>query len=186
MIIGMNKTEINCITQNEIIDSVLNLYKTELGKDYEQYKNHVYRVFNLSVPYILSNKNITNLAITCAFHDIGIWTNNTFDYLSPSIKLAKKYCVDNNLDFRTIDDIEIMISKHHKLTKIKNNDLAEIFRISDLVDLTWGFIRKGRSKQDIKMLKKTFPNKGFHLNLTKLFFKNLFINPLNPLPMYKI
>jgi hypothetical protein len=172
--------------QNEIIDSILYSYKNDLGKHFEQYRNHVYRVYNFAVPYVTLEKEIKILSIASAFHDLGIWTHDTFDYLKPSIALAKKYSEINNLNAEAITEIETIINEHHKLSRVKTSKLAEIFRQADMVDLTWGLIRNGRTIANIKMMKKVFPNKGFHVHLTKLFFNNLLKYPLKPLPMYKL
>ncbi len=60
-----------------------------MGADYDKYKNHVYRVF-LNCLLIDSEKNNEEkYAIASVFHDVGIWTNHTFDYLDPSIEQAK-------------------------------------------------------------------------------------------------
>jgi hypothetical protein len=133
-----------------------------------------------------SDRAVEIISIAVAFHDIGIWTNKTFDYINPSIELVKKYASENDLDSDKIDEIVLIIREHHKLTKITRSALAEQFRQSDLIDLTFGLIRNGRSKEDIQLIKKTFPNKGFHLYLVRLFLKNLFTNPGRPLPMYKL
>jgi len=175
-----------CVTQNEIIDQILHSFKKELGNNYEAYKNHVYRVYNYSLPYIQSENDIKIISIAAAFHDLGIWTNNTFDYLKPSIDLAIQYAINNNLDNSTLIEIETIISEHHKLSRVKTSKLAEIFRQSDMVDLTLGIIRKSRNKNDIKVIRSTFPNRGFHAYLFKLFFKNLVKHPTKPLPMYKL
>jgi hypothetical protein len=31
------------------------------------------------------------IAIAGVFHDLGIWTNKTFDYIAPSVVLAREY-----------------------------------------------------------------------------------------------
>jgi len=172
-------------TRNSIIDNILNTHKADLGNDFEQYRNHVYRVYNFAIPYVGSDRDIETLSIAVAFHDLGIWTNRTFDYLEPSIDLAKAYSADHHLPVETIADLETIITNHHKLTRIKTSALAEIFRQADLVDLTLGIIRCGRMKKDIVLIRKAFPNKGFHRNLLWLFLRNLLKNPLRPLPMYK-
>lgn len=175
----------HCITQNEIIDSILISYKEDLGRYFEQYRNHVFRVYNLAIPFMSDNKDIEIISIASAFHDLGIWTNNTFDYIKPSIDLAKQFCISNNFDASEIIEIETIIENHHKLSKVKTSKLAEILRQADLIDLTLGLIRKGRESKYIRVLKKTFPNKGFHLFLSWIFLKNLLKNPFKPLPMYK-
>ena|ERR1035437_8194179 len=173
------------IKQNEIIDFILHSYKEDLGIDFELYHNHVYRVFNYAIANITSDLDHRKIAIAVAFHDLGIWTNNTFDYINPSKALAKKYCVIHSIDDASIVDIERMIDDHHKLTKITDNELSEVFRQADLTDLSWGLIHRSMKQTDIRKIKQLFPNKGFHRNLCGLFFKNLFINPLRPLPMFK-
>ena len=175
-----------CITQNDTIDLILNSYKVDLGDSFEQYRNHVYRVYNFAIQGLTNQRDIKTMSIAVAFHDIGIWTNKTFDYIQPSIDLAKLYCLINSIDTASIVDIELIIRDHHKLSKIKNNRLAEIFRQADLIDLSLGLIRKQIDNTVIRMIKNSFPNKGFHLYLCRLFMRNLFLNPLRPLPMYKL
>ncbi|MCX6266750.1 MAG: HD domain-containing protein [Bacteroidetes bacterium] len=176
----------NCVTQNIIIDSILDASRKDLGNDFEQYRNHVYRVFNLAIPYVSESRNMDTLSVAAAFHDLGIWTGKTFDYLEPSIALARRYATVHDLDARTTLEIETIISNHHKLSEVRNSQLAEVFRQADLVDLSLGLIRCSRTRRDIRLVRKTFPNKGFHYNLFRFFLKNLLKNPLNPLPMYKL
>ncbi len=173
------------ITNNDIIDSILNSYKYALKNNLEAYQNHVYRVFNLALPYVKPGKDHETLSIAAAFHDLGIWTHNTFDYLGPSVELATQYSLARNLDAATESDITSIIKEHHKLTKTKTSRLAEIFRQADLADLSLGLIRHGMDKRQLQLIRRTFPNKGFYYHLLKLFIKNLFKNPLKPLPMYK-
>lgn len=174
------------IIKNNTIDQILECYKSELGKSFEAYRNHVYRVFNFSIPSLSTQDEINTLAIAVAFHDLGIWTHKTFDYLNPSIDLANKYCDEQVISQETSNEIKIIINLHHKLSKINTSTLAEIFRQADLVDLSLGIVRNNKKWNEIKLVKKTFPNKGFHLYLTLLFFKNLLKKPWNPFPMYKL
>ena len=176
----------NIIEQNKIIDSILNTYKDFLGKEFEQYRNHVYRVYNFAMLCEPMQCDDRIVSIASVFHDLGIWTNQTFDYLGPSIDLAKEYCIQNSIDNVTISEIEMIIDNHHKLSKVKTSQLAEVFRLADLIDLSLGLFRNGIEKRNIREINKIFPNKGFHLNLCRLFLKNLLINPLRPLPMYKL
>jgi HD superfamily phosphodiesterase len=48
------------------------------------YKNHAYRVANLCVAFSSGDgAQLEKIATAAAFHDLGIWTNHTFDYLGP-------------------------------------------------------------------------------------------------------
>jgi hypothetical protein len=52
------------------------------------------------------------IAVAAVFHDLGIWTNKTFDYLAPSIALAREYvAAKGRADW--IVEIEAMIEEHH-------------------------------------------------------------------------
>jgi hypothetical protein len=173
------------IITNDTIDNILNTYRSELGENYEPYRNHVYRVYNFALTQLDANQELEKLSIATAFHDIGIWTNNTFDYIEPSAQLAREYCRKQNISHSDTNEVELIIKNHHKLSEVESSVLAEIFREADLIDLTLGYVPKGRKKDDIKIIKKLFPNKGFHLFLLKLFAKNLIKNPSHPFPIFK-
>ena len=97
----------------QLIHTILSLYKTELDNSFEKYHNHCCRVFNYAVLLSKANEEEQNqLAIATAFHDIGIWTANTFDYLEPSIQLAQKYLNENKLAQWNVPVAEI-IGNHH-------------------------------------------------------------------------
>ncbi len=119
------------------------------------------------------------------FHDIGIWTNQTIDYLDPSIEQAKLYLTEVGRK-EWIPEITQMIHWHHKISRYENvhYQTIEIFRKADWIDVTLGMLSFGVASQDIKRLKKQFPNLGFHWFLVKKIIKNLFKHPLNPLPMF--
>src|SRR6478609_7860550 len=64
------------------IESIFLKYKSILGKDYTKYRNHVYRVFLNCMLIDPTKSNEEKYAVAAVFHDIGIWTNNTINYLS--------------------------------------------------------------------------------------------------------
>ena len=171
---------------NEIIDEVLLYYQNQLGTHYNKYRNHVYRVFNLAV--ILSNPNEENykaIAIAAAFHDLGIWTANTFDYLAPSVELAGNYLIQNGLSDLEPLAMEL-INNHHKLSTYKSNSIVEAFRKADLIDLSFGLARFGMETKQLKKLNAQFPSLGFHRFILLQGLKNTVKHPLNPLPMMKM
>ena len=173
------------INSDPIIDQILALYQTDLGSHYQKYRNHVYRVLNLTL--MLNSEEQSSekaLAIAAAFHDLGIWTAHTFDYLSPSIDLAKAYLKKHaltNLKSMVTD----IINNHHKFSNYKGIEIAESFRKADLTDLTFGFINFGVTRYDLNELNKEFPSLGFHRFIVKQALKNTLKHPLNPLPMMK-
>lgn len=172
------------ITQNIHINSILSAHLVMMGPDMERYRNHVYRVYNFAL-YFNKGEEAELLAVAAAFHDIGIWTDKTFDYLEPSIKLAVEYAGAHPELYLSPEKLTQVIEFHHKITSVKLNTTAEHFRRADIADLTFGLIRCGMHKQVYKDAVKKFPIKGFHWKLVKLTLKQLTVNPLKPLPMFK-
>ena len=102
------------LTRIPTIDEVLNAHATALRDDFVGYRNHVYRVANLCVA-IAGPRELEKIAVAAVFHDLGIWTNGTFDYIAPSIALAHDYLVARAREDWTAE-IEGMIANHHKIT----------------------------------------------------------------------
>jgi hypothetical protein len=173
------------IERNTLIDDILKQHRSELNVDYDKYRHHVYRVFNFTLLlHEATEKETDALAVAAAYHDIGIWTAGTFDYLEPSLALAKEY-IKAKQPKVSAKAVEQIIMNHHKITSYKDNELAEAFRKADLVDLTLGIISHGISHRDILELYQTFPESNFHLFILKEVAVNTFKNPFNPLPIYK-
>ncbi len=170
-----------------IVEQLFDDWKNDLGEDFNAYKNHVYRVINFSSALCEGTaKEREIISIASCFHDIGIWLNNTFDYIIPSKLHAKKYLelIGKNED---IHIIQLMISEHHKIIPVRNkkNGLVEVFRKSDLIDLSLGIISYGISKTYIEKVQSSFPNCGFHKKLMYLSISWIIRHPFNPLPMFK-
>lgn len=170
------------------IDNMLLPYKETIGSHFLHYKNHVHRVVNFSLS--LKNKFVDDddikIAIATVFHDIGMWTANTFDYLNPSIEEALNYLRKENKE-EWSQEISLIIEMHHKRTAYNGKfaDNVEAFRKADLIDLTKGLKKFGLSKQLIEKNYAKYPMGDFRKIITLKFVNNLFKNPLNPLPMFK-
>ncbi len=170
---------------NTKIDSLLKRFTFHIAADYEKYKNHVYRVFLNCILIDGEKANEEKYAIAAVFHDIGIWTNNTIDYLKPSIEQAKSYLSEVE-KHGWIDEISLMIYWHHKTGRYTGEYVktVESFRRADYIDVTLGLFNYGFDKKTISENREKFPNAGFHLFLIKRITKNFFRHPLNPLPMF--
>jgi HD superfamily phosphodiesterase len=67
------------LTSLPSIEEVLDDHASELGHDFIAYRNHVYRVVNLCLAIAGdSSVELEKIAVATVFHDLGIWTNNTF------------------------------------------------------------------------------------------------------------
>jgi len=167
-----------------LVEEIINSFAPELSEDLMAYRNHVCRVLNFYLALSGQTAPAPAILIAAAFHDLGIWTHRTFDYLPPSLDLAKEYLASHGL---TALETEVcaIITEHHKLLSYQGPFLpsVEIFRQADLVDLSLGAIRFGLPFSFVQSVRVTFPNAGFHRLLTRLAVRQFVQSPLRPLPM---
>lgn len=170
-----------------LVEEILTPWQPVIGQDYRGYKNHVYRMLNFCFAlHDGSHTEREKLSIAACFHDLGIWSDHTFDYLSPSVARAHTYLAEAQLS-QWQPEIALMIAMHHKLRRYQDAryPLVEIFRQGDLVDFSLGVVRCGLPAAYIKQVKAHFPNAGFHKRLVQLEAGWLFRHPANPLPVFK-
>lgn len=171
---------------NPLIEKLLDRYTQVLGKDELKYRNHVYRVFLNCLLLDCDSEQEDKYAIAAVFHDIGIWTHNTVDYLPPSMEEATVYLLDND-KATWVDEVNLMIYWHHKTTAYTGRHVktVESFRKADWIDVSLGLLSFGIDRDEIEAIRKGLPNRGFHLFLAKRVLKNWVRHPLKPLPMFK-
>jgi hypothetical protein len=176
------------IAGHRLLDELFEARKSVLGVDYDAYRNHCLRVFNFASAFADERiENPDKIAIAAFFHDFGIWAEGTFDYLSPSQKLAALYLREKGLD-AWCDEIKEMIGWHHKITPYKRNPawLVEPFRKADWIDISGGMLRFRLQDGFVTDVMDAFPNDGFHNMLMKLQVARVKTHPFNPLPMMRL
>ena len=181
------------VTSLPVVDGVLDQYAIALGHDFIAYRNHVHRVVNLCLAVTggsrdhLDKDDLDKIAVAAAFHDLGIWTDHTFDYLAPSVRLASAWLAGHGKTGWT-EEIAAMILSHHKITPYqeKNGWLVEPFRRADWIDVTRGALTLGAPRTFIAELYAQWPDAGFHRRLLQLELGHLRKHPLNPLPMFRL
>lgn len=176
------------LTKVALLDELLHQYSSELGKDFDAYRNHTYRVLNFCSALSTDDPEpLQKMAIAAAFHDLGIWTDKTFDYLPPSERLARAY-LDQKGNTEWAPEIGSMIQEHHKIRQYQPDPsgLIEAFRRADLIDVSRGVISFGLPRELLREIFSAFPNAGFHKCLGQLAIKRLLSHPLSPLPMLRL
>ena len=175
------------LTAVPTIDEVLHDHALQLGDDFIGYRNHVYRVVNLCAAMVKDDDDLEKIAVAAVFHDLGIWTNRTFDYIAPSIARAREYLTVHG---RTawITEIEGMIADHHKITPshASHDSLVEPFRRADWIDVTRGLRTFGVPRSLIRTVLAGWPSAGFHWRLVQFTLERFRTHPLTPLPMVKL
>ncbi len=176
------------LTEHPTIDSLLEEWKAQLGRDYLPYRNHVYRVFNLAFTLAeAAGEELEKLSVAAAFHDVGIWLDETFDYLEPSIKRAKTFLADTGHGSWSTE-VACMIRQHHKIFPFRGGrvKLVEAFRRADWLDVCLFILPTGLPKAYLGRVVQTFPRAGFHRRLVVFTLRWMRQHPLRPLPMFKL
>lgn len=176
------------IDRHPIIDDVLVTWQSALGSADRAYGGHAYRVFNVARRILGSDGSDDALAVASAFHDIGIWTDGTFDYLAPSAARARDYLRENH---PTIGDdvVDALIANHHRLRRVTRGEspaAVDAFRRADLVDVSRGLIRGGVERAFLRELVAAFPHAGFHGLLVRTALSWWVRHPLRPFPMLRL
>ena len=168
----------------ERADEILDRFRDDLGTDARAYRNHVYRVIHFCRAFHDGDvDDREKVVIAAAFHDLGIWSDRTFDYLAPSIALAREYLHSHGLEGWSAE-VESMIALHHRI-RAHDDRLVEAFRRSDLTDVSLGIVRFALPRDYVREVKERFPNGGFHKRLVQLTAKWWVRHPLNPVPVLK-
>lgn len=162
--------EITIKLQRPRVEELLAPYRSLIGRDFEGYRNHVYRCVTYAM-YFLGNAAEQEQLVETAFvyHDIGLWTDRKLAYLEPSEAVAlqdnEKYGWGLNPDA-----LRGAIHWHHKLFRYKGQhaDVIEACRKADWIDASQGWCRKGVRRAAIAKVEAAFPNCGFHKSLLRL------------------
>lgn len=175
------------LTRLALFDDLIEQNAPAIGKDMAGYRNHCYRVINFANALASGDPDqLDKLSIAAAFHDIGIWTHGTFDYLPPSAQQARAWLARHDRP-EWADEITAMISEHHKITACAphRTALVEAFRQADWIDVSAGVLRHGLPRAFIRQVQSAFPDAGFHLRLLQLSARRALRHPLSPLPMMR-
>lgn len=159
------------------------------GDDYEGYRGHIYRVLTYALHFLDESPSYQSvIGIALVYHDIGLWTNGTLNYLEPSCKKAKYDMKKQKMSPTDVNLVQDIIYWHHKVTEyesdaatadtvsspslsyskisaIKNDKIINAVRKADLIDFSFGIIKYGMPKEYIQFVQKKIPDAGFHKTL---------------------
>lgn len=169
-----------------IVDEILREYADALGSDFCAYRGHVLRV-RAFAHELGWTKSDALLQLAAVAHDLGVWTENTIDYLEPSAALADAEAVTRGFDRGDREVLHDLIVNHHKLTSLPTSaDAAvEIFRRADWIDVTRGRLRFGLPRQTIAGIRTAMPDNGFAAMLRSLVRRGWRERPWSVPPMLK-
>ena len=168
--LGLILPEITIRTEIPRVEDLLVRYASQIGVDFDGYRNHVYRCITYAMHLLNNSPEYMQIVETAfVYHDIGLWTDHELAYLEPSEAVALE---DNEKYGWGLDPDALrgVIHWHHKVFRYKgpNQDVIEACRKADWIDATKGWLRKGVSRSAIAEVESTFPNCGFHKTLMRL------------------
>jgi hypothetical protein len=170
------------------LDDILSAHAAELGDDFAGYRNHAHRVAQICAKLASADDDqCRKIVVAAAFHDIGIWTGRTFDYLPPSVRAAEAYLAATGRADSTPEIVEA-IRQHHKLTPWRGDPawIVEPFRRADWIDVSRGLLTFALPRGFLRELYARWPGAGFHRRLVTLELAHLRKDPLHPLPMFRL
>ena len=170
------------------VEEVLDAFGAELASDRVAYRGHVYRVFHFCRALGgVGDGRDDAIALAAAFHDLGIWSDRTVDYLPPSARRLRAHLAERG-ESAMADELARMVELHHKLTPCRGEGdvLVEAFRRSDLVDLSFGFLRFGMPADYVQEVQAAFPNAGFQWRVVQVVGGWALRHPLRPFPMMRL
>jgi hypothetical protein len=128
-----------------------------------------------------SAEEIEKVAIAAAFHDLGIWTDHTFDYLAPSVRLASAWLADSDQAAWTSEVAE-MILNHHKVTRYRGRAdwLVESLRRAGLGGRDVRALTLGVPRSFVAEVYAKWPDAGSHKRLVQLELSHLRKHPFQP------
>ena len=169
------------------LDELFRPWQKALGRDYRAYRNHAERVLRLCE--LLAGGALPDplaFHVAATYHDLGIWSDGTLDYLAPSRARASAWLAANGLVEKSVL-VEDMIENHHRVRAAgPGNTPVEIFRQADWIDVTLGLCNFGLAREEYRRLLDEFPDAGFHRRLLELGGRQWLRTPWRPLPMFRL
>ncbi|MCA9772971.1 MAG: HD domain-containing protein [Myxococcales bacterium] len=176
--------------QGRHLASLTERHRAVLGPDVDAYLGHVRRV--LAFHEMLAGEPPSDGVLVAAFfHDLGIWTEGTNDYLAPSAAAARDYLAELAGE-ADVETIVAMIEWHHKLLPFKgpiegiDGEAVERFRKADLVDFSWGLYSAGLPRARVREVFRAEPPGSFRRWLVGLIGGWLLHNPTRPFPVVRL
>ncbi len=167
------------------VDALLQPFAADLGEDLPANRNHVFRVLNYYLALIAPQEWLPEpVLIAAALHDIGIWSDHTFDYLDPTVRRVRAYLDAHGLG-AIEPEVEAIVRQHHKVMQYgaAHAGTIEPFRQADWIDVSLGLIRFGLPASFVRAVQAAFPDEGFHWCLVTLTAREFCRKPWRPLPM---
>jgi hypothetical protein len=162
-------------TTNSVLDYHLNIFREEIGNDYQAYRNHCLRVLTFATHHCgeyCKEREINLMAMALAYHDIALWSDKQMSYLEPSAKQMHSHANDGGEDWTEEEMITAheIVMQHHKLTEWKgergDGRLINSVRKGDWADATIGVIRFGLPASLLEDTYRRIPESGFHMVLS--------------------
>jgi hypothetical protein len=176
------------IEHHPLVEEILQSHQSICKGDesgYRGYRGHVYRMLNYCLALSPQGEEGTaKFAIAAAFHDLQVF--ESFDYLGPSVKSAERFLHASGRQ-EWLPEIAAMIVLHHKLTGYAGEfaKMVEPFRQADWIEMSFGVMRFGLSKDFVREVRRSFSVAAFYpRSVLRSAVRWWLRHPLTPTPYY--
>lgn len=169
-----DNTDHTIYTTNSVLDYHLNIFRQDIGNDFEPYRNHCLRVLTFAKHHCgdyCKEREVNLMAMALVYHDVALWSDKQMNYLEPSAKQMQAHANDGD-EYWTEEEMVTaheIIMQHHKLTEWKGDRgdgrLVNSVRKGDWADATFGLIRYGLPASLLEDVYRRIPESGFHMVL---------------------
>jgi hypothetical protein len=168
-----------------VADDLFDRDAATYGADLARYRGHVHRVIGLVGHQCdVAEDKAYPLGVAAYYHDAGIWFDDIWDYLPPSIRRAVAELGPSAEHHAGL--VTALIDEHHRIRRARSADpLVEAFRRADLIDVGRGLFAAGVPRSTYGELRRRYPDTGFRRMLLRAFGRGLRADPLHPAPMLK-
>lgn len=168
------------------VDEGLKPYGELLGSDHIAYRNHCARVLHAFASLVDDETAMRQAAVATIYHDLGIWTDHTLEYLEPSADMARDAVMELG-EPGWVDPVVGMVLWHHKLRAYTgpHAEVIDPYRRADSADVMLGLVSYGIDRAVLQAGRRRFANAGFHKRLLQLGGQRFLKKPWSPLPMFR-
>src|SRR4051794_2696039 len=128
---------------HEVANDLFDRDAATYGADLTRYYGHVHRVIGLvGEQRDVAEGEAYPLGVAAYYHDAGIWFDDTWDYLPPSIRRAVAELGPSGEQHAAL--VTALIDEHHRIRRARSAaPLVEAFRRADLIDVSRGLVTAG-------------------------------------------
>lgn len=176
------------VTENDLIDEILDPYRDDLGTVHPGIRNHCLRMLNYC-RYMVPAEPFRDerIAVMAAFHDLPVLLDGDCEYVSRGADLAEQF-LEKMGHPEWAPEIRAMCENHHKVTRYRgpHTAMVEAARRADWMDVSFSILRFDVPRPVVREVAAAFPVKALYPGPAyRIIGRYAIRHPLRPMPMMR-